>query len=76
MVLFEATSSWEGFEFERAKGRKELKLESFDSLSSKSSPLCLENWIDKLPHMNAITIARKVGTTGVVMSPMAACATG
>ncbi|CCH67131.1 hypothetical protein RINTHH_9760 [Richelia intracellularis HH01] len=26
--------------------------------------------------MNAITIARKVGTMGVVIYPMAACATG
>ena len=26
--------------------------------------------------MNAVTIARKVGATGVVMAPMAACTTG
>jgi len=38
--------------------------------------LKLENWLDTLPHMNAIAAARQIGATGIVMAPMAACATG
>ncbi|BAT52263.1 3-oxoacyl-(acyl carrier protein) synthase II [Nostoc sp. NIES-3756] len=36
----------------------------------------LEDWLDTLPHMNAIATARQIGATGAIMSPMAACATG
>ncbi|MBD2501571.1 beta-ketoacyl-ACP synthase [Anabaena azotica] len=36
----------------------------------------LENWLDTLPHMNAIATARQIGATGAIISPMAACATG
>jgi 3-oxoacyl-[acyl-carrier-protein] synthase II len=41
-----------------------------------SRPLNLENWLDTLPHINAIAIARKIGASGTVLAPMAACATG
>ena len=37
------------------------------------SPL---SWLDTLPHMNAIAAARQIGATGIVLAPMAACATG
>ncbi|MEM7553160.1 MAG: beta-ketoacyl-ACP synthase [Cyanobacteria bacterium P01_A01_bin.84] len=40
---------------------------------------CEENpqgWINALPHMNAVNIARIIGSTGIVLAPMAACATG
>jgi 3-oxoacyl-[acyl-carrier-protein] synthase II len=33
-------------------------------------------WLDTLPHMNAIMAARLLGATGIVLAPMAACATG
>ncbi|MFH7024850.1 MAG: beta-ketoacyl-ACP synthase [Heteroscytonema crispum UTEX LB 1556] len=33
-------------------------------------------WLDTLPHMNAIASARQIGATGIVLAPMAACATG
>ncbi|MBR8840220.1 MAG: beta-ketoacyl-ACP synthase [Stigonema ocellatum SAG 48.90 = DSM 106950] len=33
-------------------------------------------WLDTLPHMNAIAAARQIGACGVVLAPMAACATG
>ncbi len=33
-------------------------------------------WLDTLPHMNAIAAARQIGATGIVLAPMAACATG
>lgn len=36
----------------------------------------LDNWLDILPHMNAIASARQIGATGIVLAPMAACATG
>ncbi len=36
----------------------------------------LKNWLNTLPHMNAIAVARDIGTIGVVLAPMAACATG
>jgi 3-oxoacyl-[acyl-carrier-protein] synthase II len=35
-----------------------------------------EAWINHLPHMNAIASAHQVGSTGIVLAPMAACATG
>ncbi|WP_414516280.1 beta-ketoacyl-ACP synthase [Nostoc sp. PCC 9305] len=34
------------------------------------------NWLDILPHMNAIAAARQIGASGIVLAPMAACATG
>jgi len=36
----------------------------------------LENWLTTLPHMNAVAVARQIQTTGPVLAPMAACATG
>lgn len=35
-----------------------------------------DHWLSTLPGMTAITTARQIGTTGPVLSPMAACATG
>ncbi|QLE52404.1 beta-ketoacyl-ACP synthase [Nostoc sp. C057] len=34
------------------------------------------NWLEILPHINAIAAARQIGATGIVLAPMAACATG
>ncbi|MEH2073407.1 MAG: beta-ketoacyl-ACP synthase [Nostoc sp.] len=34
------------------------------------------NWLDILPHINAIAAARQIGASGIVLAPMAACATG
>ncbi|MBW4572446.1 MAG: beta-ketoacyl-ACP synthase [Tolypothrix carrinoi HA7290-LM1] len=34
------------------------------------------SWLDTLPHMNALAAARQIGATGIVLAPMAACATG
>ena len=36
----------------------------------------LDNWLNTLPNMNAIAVARQIGATGAVLAPMAACATG
>jgi 3-oxoacyl-[acyl-carrier-protein] synthase II len=38
--------------------------------------ITLEHWLDTLPHKAAIITARQVGSTGPVLAPMAACATG
>lgn len=36
----------------------------------------IEYWLQSLPHMGAISVARHVGSQGPVLAPMAACATG
>ncbi|MBE9141388.1 beta-ketoacyl-ACP synthase [Nodosilinea sp. LEGE 07088] len=33
-------------------------------------------WLDSLPHMGAISVARQIQANGPVLAPMAACATG
>ncbi len=38
--------------------------------------LDLKNWLDVLPHMNAIAVARQIGACGPVLAPMSACSTG
>ncbi|AFY77145.1 MAG: beta-ketoacyl-ACP synthase [Hydrococcus sp. C42_A2020_068] len=38
--------------------------------------LQLENWLETLPNQGAIAAARQIGTTAIVLAPMAACATG
>ncbi|MDZ7956308.1 MAG: beta-ketoacyl-ACP synthase [Aulosira sp. DedQUE10] len=47
-----------------------------DRLSYPLQTRGMENWLDTLPHMNAITAAIQIGATGSVLAPMAACATG
>lgn len=42
----------------------------------QSELLKLEHWLDTLPQCAAIATARQVGSTGPVLAPMAACATG
>lgn len=51
------------------------KVDEFSPLLplSPSHPL---PFISSLPHMNAIAAAQIVGATGIVLAPMAACATG
>ncbi|MFN9405957.1 MAG: beta-ketoacyl-ACP synthase, partial [Dolichospermum sp.] len=36
----------------------------------------LDNWLNTLPQMNAIAVARQIGASGAILAPMAACATG
>ena len=36
----------------------------------------LDNWLNTLPQMNAIAVARQIGSTAAILAPMAACATG
>ncbi|NJN12538.1 MAG: beta-ketoacyl-ACP synthase [Richelia sp. RM2_1_2] len=44
-----------------------------DKVENFSPPL---SFLSSLPHMNAIATAKLVGATGIVLAPMAACATG
>jgi len=39
-------------------------------------PILDAQFLDFLPHMGAIAVARAIGSTGPVLAPMAACATG
>lgn len=36
----------------------------------------VDDWLGSLPHMGAIGVARRIGSQGPVLAPMAACATG
>ncbi len=42
----------------------------------QSEPVQPLPWLETLPHMPAIAAARWLGATGMVLAPMAACATG
>lgn len=44
--------------------------------SCQSSVPNLEHWFNTLPHSPALAVARQIGSTGPVLAPMAACATG
>lgn len=48
------------------------------SQAAKSSESAISKtiWLNSLPHMGAIAAARQIGSTGAVLAPMAACATG
>ena len=39
-------------------------------------PIPNSEFVNFLPHMGAIAVAREIGSTGPVLAPMAACATG
>jgi len=47
------------------------KQQGIDFLASNS-----DRWLDTLPHQGAIAAAQYLGTTGPLLAPMAACATG
>lgn len=50
---------------------------SWEKMSPRMSPrMSPEHWLDTLPHMGAIAVARQMGVCGPVLAPMAACATG
>lgn len=55
------------------------KLPLFPDAPISLSPLpiaSLGGWLDTLPHQAALSVARQIGTSGPVLAPMAACATG
>ncbi|MFK0729969.1 MAG: beta-ketoacyl synthase N-terminal-like domain-containing protein, partial [Gloeotrichia echinulata HAB0833] len=67
-------ASWEVLAHLRS--REKLNQSAPLPLSSDAQSVCLEDWLETLPHMNAIAAARQIGSTGIVLAPMAACATG
>jgi 3-oxoacyl-[acyl-carrier-protein] synthase II len=72
-------AAWEEMAKNRwAKGKGQGGKEMVNSNAQCPMPNAqfLENWLDTLPHMNAIAAARQIGATGIVLAPMAACATG
>ncbi|MDF5731358.1 MAG: beta-ketoacyl-ACP synthase [Rhizonema sp. PD38] len=73
-------ASWEEMArqlYLRSGGELEKTNESSLFFPNHSLPFSLPlKWLDNLPHMNAIAAARQIGATGVVLAPMAACATG
>ncbi|MFM7407443.1 MAG: beta-ketoacyl-ACP synthase [Cuspidothrix sp.] len=46
------------------------------NIHNQATELNLEYWLNTLPQMNAIAVARQIGSTAAVLAPMAACATG
>lgn len=64
-------ATWE--QLARQLGTRQLKARMG---GQKEDTLALEDWLDTLPHMNAIAAARQIGSNGSVLAPMAACATG
>lgn len=46
------------------------------NIHNQAPELNLDNWLNTLPQMNAIAVARQIGSTAAVLAPMAACATG
>lgn len=70
-----AIEGWRERESGRAgewENRQDLTLSS----SNQSSVPKLEHWLDTLPHQAAIATARQIGSKGLVLAPMGACATG
>ena len=45
-------------------------------ITNSQFPMPDRQFLDFLPHMGAIAVARAIGSTGPVLAPMAACATG
>ncbi|WGV25724.1 beta-ketoacyl-ACP synthase [Halotia branconii] len=52
------------------------QMHGYDSTTWENKEVVLEDWLNTLPHTNAIAAARQIGATGTVLAPMAACATG
>jgi 3-oxoacyl-[acyl-carrier-protein] synthase II len=72
-------SQWErwatGGEGERERGREGER--EAGAFSTPHSTLYTSlSWLDTLPHMLSVRVARQVGATGPVSSPMSACTTG
>lgn len=79
-VVIGSSRSYQGLweqmarQMQRDTGECRFQFSPAQELKSSSSPL--EDWLETLPHMNAIAAARQIGSRGVVLAPMAACATG
>lgn len=54
----------------------ELLARQMDGFNLPEAKVDLEQWLDTLPHMNAIAAARQIQSRSLVLAPMNACATG
>jgi 3-oxoacyl-[acyl-carrier-protein] synthase II len=78
-VVIGSSRSYQGLWEEMARGAEELRRKGIISFSipdTRHPTPSLNDWLETLPHMNAIASARQIGACGVVLAPMAACATG
>lgn len=55
---------------------EKLARQMYSGLDLSCGEIKLEDWLETLPHTNAIATARQIGATGAVIAPMAACTTG
>ncbi|MEG4218712.1 beta-ketoacyl-ACP synthase [Microcoleus sp. Pol14C6] len=65
----------EGREFPMPNSRCPMPNSQFPMPDAQFS-IPTSQWVNFLPHMGAIAAARAIGSTGPVLAPMAACATG
>jgi len=63
-------AAWEEIQKSKVKSQKSK------IISTPDSRLSIPKFIETLPNAIAVAAARQIGATGVVLSPMAACATG
>ncbi|MCP2729459.1 beta-ketoacyl-ACP synthase [Limnofasciculus baicalensis] len=68
-------ASWEKLA-RRLIAEKQQINSPFPNTASAGLLPMLEDWLEMLPHQAAIATVRQIGSTGVVLAPMAACATG
>lgn len=71
-------ASWEKLarELMRGRGEEGRVLTDTSKLSPHTPHPKLENWLEMLHHQAAIATVRQIGSTGIALAPMAACATG
>ncbi|MEG4963005.1 MULTISPECIES: beta-ketoacyl-ACP synthase [unclassified Microcoleus] len=61
---------------QKAEGRGKKKEGRELPITDYQLPITDSQFVNFLPHMGAIAAARAIGSTGPVLAPMAACATG
>ncbi len=61
---------------QKAEGRGKKKEGRELPITDYQLPITDSQFVNFLPHMGAIAVARAIGSTGPVLAPMAACATG
>ncbi len=59
----------------KEKGREFLLPDAQLPIPNAQFPMPNSEFVNFLPHMGAIAVAREIGSTGPVLAPMAACAT-
>ncbi|MEG4801737.1 beta-ketoacyl synthase N-terminal-like domain-containing protein [Microcoleus sp. ARI1-B5] len=60
----------------KSEGRRKRMPNARCPMPHAQFPIPDSQFVDFLPHMGAIAAARAIGSTGPVLAPMAACATG